>query len=85
MPIPNDTDSFRNDAKYILTVLDDHSRFLVKKALPSCKRVSIIDDCRDRWIAEFCLVDNEQFKGTFVTFCKQDKVDNLYTAPYRRE
>ena len=73
-PLPNDSDSYRNDARYILTMMDDHSRFLCTKALGICKRHRIIAAFRDCWVGVFgppkeVITDNnEQFKGTFVNF-----------------
>ena len=90
-PLPNDTDSYRNDARYILTMMDDHSRFLCAKALSNCKRQSIIDAFRDNWVGvfgppkEIIADNNEQFKGTFKDFCSQYNIDNVYTAPYSPE
>ena len=90
-PLPNDTDSYRNDARYILTMMDDNSRFLVAKAMFNCKRRSIIEAFRDMWIGVFgppkevVTDNNEQFKGKFVAFCKQYQTNNVYTAPYSPE
>ena len=90
-PLPNDTLSYAKDARYILTMLDDGSRYLKAVAISNCKRETIIQTFRDHWIATFgppkaVITDNnEQFKGTFTRFCESEGIENEYTAPYSPE
>ena len=90
-PLPNDTRSYVKDARYILTMIDDGSRYLKAVALPNAKRDTIITAFRDHWIATFGAPrvvrtdNNEQFKGTFAQFCASEGIENEYTAPYSPE
>ena len=90
-PLPNDTKSYVKDARYVLTIMDDGSRYLKAIPMQDSKRNTIIDAFRDHWVSTFgapkvVLTDNnEQFKGTFRDFCKSIKANNEYTAPYSPE
>ena len=90
-PLPNDTMSYEDDARYILTMMDDGSRFLVAAPMQGCKRDEITNTFMSHWIAVFgaprvILTDNnEQFKGMFLDMCKQYEILKEWTAPYSPE
>ena len=90
-PLPNDTKSYQKDARYILTIMDDGSRFLKAIPLRACKRVNITDAFLQHWVGTFgaskVLVtdNNEQFKGMFTDMCRENKINKEWTAPYSPE
>ena len=90
-PLPNDTASYSDDARYILTMMDDGSRFLVAAPMHGCKRKEITDTFKSRWIGVFgkprVIVsdNNEQFKGEFLQMCKDREIFKEWTAPYSPE
>ena len=90
-PLPNDTESYEDDARYILTMMDDGSRFLCAAPMRTCKRHEITECFRQHWIGVFgrprVIVsdNNEQFKGEFLEMCKDNEILKEWTAPYSPE
>ena len=90
-PLPNDTSSYGNDARYILTMMDDGSRFLKVASMKNCKRESIIKEFKEHWIGVFgkpyviVTDNNQQFKGEFSAMCSELEVLQEFTAPYSPE
>ena len=76
-PLQNDTDSYRNDARYILTMMDDGSRFLRTVALKSRKADHTMNSFLDNWVGIFgppkeIICDNDKSFGekVFPDFCR---------------
>ncbi len=90
-PLPNDTNTYKDDARYILTMLDDGSRYLKAVALKGCKRTDITNAFQEHWISTFGIPrvivsdNNEQFRGEFTDMCKKYDVYKEWTAPYSPE
>ena len=90
-PLPNDTMSYSEDCRYILTMMDDGSRFLCAAPMQGCKRFEITNAFMSHWIGVFGVPrvivsdNNEQFKGEFLDMCKQYDIMKEWTAPYSPE
>eukprot|EP00835_Amoeboradix_gromovi_P002449 NODE_139_length_17940_cov_0.254190.p6 type:complete len:221 gc:universal NODE_139_length_17940_cov_0.254190:637-1299(+) len=90
-PLPNDTSSYGNDARYILTMIDDGSRYLKTASMRNCKRESIIKEFKEHWVGTFGMPhavatdNNQQFKGEFSDTSRDMGIFQEYTAPYSPE
>jgi hypothetical protein len=90
-PLPNDMETYADDARYILTMMDDGSRFLCVAPLRTCKREDVTEAFRAHWISVFgapkvIISDNhQQFKGEFLDMCKTHEILKEWTAPYSPE
>jgi transposase InsO family protein len=79
----------RNGNLYLLTILDDLTRYLVAIPLPAMDARTIADAFVTRFICiyatpKFCLSDNAQnfLSNVFKECCKLFKIKRLYTTPY---
>ena len=90
-PLPNDDRTYTSDARYILTMMDDGSRFLRAAPMRTCKRWEIKEAFEHHWISVFgnprVIVsdNNEQFKGEFLDMCQEREIIKEWTAPYSPE
>ena len=90
-PLPNDMESYEDDARYILTMMDDCSRFLCATPMRTCKQTEVTASFREHWLSVFgaprvIVSDNHQhFKGEFVEMCRGHGVLKEWTAPYSPE
>ena len=52
-PLQNDTMSYDEDNRYILTIMDDCSRFLRAVAIPNINQDTVTTAFKDNWTAVF--------------------------------
>ena len=91
-PLQNDMDSYRNDAKYILTMMDDGSRFLRTVALRSRRAETTMKAFLDNWVGifgppkEIICDDDKSFGGkSLALFLQRYGCIVQTTAPYSPE